>query len=118
MIGAIYLAWFYVPDLDDLARFHSLLLGAEWPREQRDKTVLLLRDWLLKNGAGTVDVAKEAFYKTQKAIRLFVDDKAAKQLRAGLEPEYLWPLKNSLRPESNAKPHMPEHIYNSHIEAT
>jgi hypothetical protein len=94
--GAVALAWFYVTDLDRLQQFCSIVSGDAMAKNETDNAPHLLREWLLKNGLNGGPMRQEAFKKTQRAIKAFMERTALTRL-CGNTHHYPYPLVNPVR---------------------
>ena len=95
--SAIALAWFYVQDLERLAEFCDILFGRKMPTEQSDRSAVIIREWLLRNGVKNNQTRIEAFKKTQRAIVAFMEHETITKLY-GTNVYYTWPLIDAVRP--------------------
>lgn len=94
--SAIALAWYYVDDLDRLAEFCEILFGRQMPTEQGDRSAVVIREWLLRNGVKNNQTRVEAFRKTQRAILAFMERESLTKLY-GTNVYYPWPLVDPIR---------------------
>lgn len=94
--SAIALAWFYVDSLERLEEFCEILFGRQMPTEQGDRSAVVIREWLLRNGVRNNQTRVEAFRKTQRAILAFMEREALTKLY-GSNVYYPWPLVEPVR---------------------
>ena len=94
--SAIAMAWFYVDDLDRLSEFCEILFGREMPTEQGDRSAVVIREYLLRNGVRYSASRVEAFRKTQRAILAFMEHEALTKLYAN-NVYFPWPLVDPAR---------------------
>lgn len=94
--GAVALAWFYVTDLKRLEQFCRIVSGDAMATDETDNAPHLLREWLLKNGLSGGPMRQEAFKKTQRAIKAFMERTPVSRL-CGTVHFYPYPLVNPVR---------------------
>ena len=97
--GSIALAWFYVDDLDRLRSFCRMLSGVDMVTDEADRSVQILREWLLRTGVKSGPQRLEAFQKTQRSIVAFMKHQKLEKLY-GTSTYYPWPLINPVRTSS------------------
>lgn len=93
--GAIVLAWFYVADLQKLARFCEVLSGRQIASGEPEKAAVTLREYMLRNGQLKNVDRGDTFQKSQRAIAAFIKGQSLSKLYGNIEFE--WPLKNPVR---------------------
>lgn len=98
VLAAICLAWFYVDDLSELERFSKILFGLEMPESEHDKSAVILREHMLRNGMqnSSSSIRTEVFKKTQRAILAFMKRERISKLYA-TDFIYRWPLACEVR---------------------
>lgn len=89
--GGITLAWYHVEDEERLSQFCRILQGIELAKSDSDNAAVLLREWLLRTTiTGGSAIRTEAFKKTQRAIKAFVNHEYLGRLH-GPAVYYPWP---------------------------
>lgn len=94
--AAIVLAWYYVSDIERLSVFCEILTGKTLPEGDGDRSAVVLREWLLRNGMHATSSRLEGFKKTQRAIVAFLQRKDIGKLY-GTATYYPWPLVDPVR---------------------
>jgi hypothetical protein len=94
-VCAVIARAFYTADLAKIRRFGEVLLTGGYSNEV-ERTVLLLRDYLLSTPSGQRDARVEHYQKTERALLAFLRDETLKSLYAASDEQF--PLPGELKP--------------------
>ena len=72
----------YTVEMEKLHQFMHILRSGLVTNTTSGSAVILLRDWMMTNGAGSSTLQTELYWKTERALRAFLDDDEVKTLYA------------------------------------
>jgi len=80
-MGALLTRASYTIPMERLERF-ALVLNTGLSNGPGESVAILLRDWLLRNGAGSSALQTELYWKAERALRAFLDEEELTMLYA------------------------------------